>query len=199
MKRSSRNSSDSHRMSDKRQATCDRRDSSRLARVACCLLLVAALMGCESLQRKLTRKPKHPNPPPTPIISFEDYTRTMTPLDRYRKHYLMFDYWNSQLIEASRSDPINPKRLARASDESLAELETMRALVTDELAERFVPLIEARKKISQALQHPGFSAFRSTIIGRELEAQARQIHRELYWRDVEDRLKPQEAPAAATH
>ena len=151
------------------------------------------------MQRKFTRKPKHPSPRPSPIISFEDYTRTMTPLDRYRKHYLMFDYWNSQLIEALSSNPVNPKRLARSSEESLAELETMRTLVVDELAERFVPLIEARKTLYRELQHPGFSAPRSTIVGRELEAQARQIHRELYWRDVEDRLKPQEAPAAAAH
>ena len=150
-------------------------------------------MGCESLQRKLTRKPKHPSPSPSPIIRFEDYTRTMTPLDRYRKHYLMFDYWNGELINALGSSPLNPKRLARACGESLAELETMRTLVTDELAQRFIPLIDARTQLNQELQHPGFNAFRSTIIGRELETQARQIHRELYWRDVEDHLKSHEA------
>lgn len=156
--------------------------------VACSVWLVAGLMGCESLQRKLTRKPKHPSPAPSPIISFEDYTRTMTPLDRYRKHYLMFDYWNSELIEALRSNPINPKRLTRTSSESLAELETMRTLVTDELAERFVPLIQQRTKIHRELQRSGFSASSSMIIGRELEAHTRQVHRELFWRDVEDQL-----------
>ena len=119
----------------------------------------------------------------------------MTPLDRYRKHYLMFDYWNEELIEALQSNPINPKRFKRASSEALEELRTMSSLVVDDVAARFTPLIEERDQIDRDLQSGGFNTSQANIFGRTLEAQTRQIHREFFWRDVEDRLKPQDHSA----
>src|SRR3989338_8735827 len=81
---------------------------------AVCCVLSAALTGCESLQRKLIRKPKN-RPKPTPIVTFTDYTRTMTPLDRYRKHAVIFEYWNGELVKALEdtvpNQPVNQKRL----------------------------------------------------------------------------------------
>ena len=155
--------------------------------------LMLALTGCESLQRKLTRKPKHPAAAPGPIINFQDYSRAMTPLDRYRKHYLIFDYWNGELLAGLLASPLNPKRYKRASSESLAELETMQGLLSDEMAMRLAPLVEQRTKLNQQLQSPAFSAAQSPIVSRTVEQQSREIHRDFFWRDVEDRLKPQPA------
>src|SRR3989338_3549725 len=103
--------------------------------VACCLSLVAALTGCESLQRKLTRK-KKPQPPPAPVTVFQDYSAAMTPLDRYQKHYAIFDYWNAGLLAALEARPLNPKRVTLASTAALGELETMRTLLTESAAAR---------------------------------------------------------------
>ena len=146
-------------------------------------------VGCEGLQRKFTRKPKHPQPPPTPIIQFQDYTRAMTPLDRYRKHYMMFDYWNSELADALRSNPPNPKRLKRASADSLTELTTLQTLLDDATAARLAPLIEERTAMDQQLQR-GLAGGQAQLIGRTVEAHERQLHREFFWRDVQDKLKP---------
>ena len=157
---------------------------------AVCCVLCAALTGCESLQRKFTRTPKHPRPSPHPIINFEDYTRAMTPLDRYRKHYLMFDYWNDELIEALQSHPINPKRFKLASSEALEELQTMQGLLMDDVAVRLAPLIEERTRINQQLQGVGFNDSHANLMGRTLEDQTRQINRNFFWRDVEEKLKP---------
>ena len=177
--------------SDKRQATSDTEHASRCLAllVTCCLLPVAA--GCESLQRKFTRKPKHQQSAPTPIINFQDYSRAMTPLERYRKHYLMFDYWNSEFIETLQSNPLNPKRFRRASTESLAALETMKGLLTEGMAVRFEPLIEERAMINRELQSGSISLARANALWRSLEAQTRQIHREFLWRNVESQLKAQ--------
>ena len=166
----------------------------RLWLVACSLWLAAGLTGCESLQRKFTRKPKHPAAAPTPIISFQDYTRTMTPVDRYRKHYMMFDYWNSELVESLQDSSPNPKRFKRASGEALDELKTLRSLVTDDVAPQFDPLIEQRTKVNDQLQSANFSESLANAVAHAMEGQGRQIHRELFWRDVEDHLKPQEHP-----
>ena len=156
---------------------------------AVCCALSAVLTGCESLERKFTRKPTGPKPAPTPIITFEDYTRTMTPLDRYRKHYLMFDYWNGEVLQALQSPPLNPKRFGRASSEALGELTTLQGLLADDLAARLVPLIEERAKIDRALRSGSFSESQAQIIVHALEAQTRQIHREFFWRDVQDHVQ----------
>ena len=188
MKHSLRNWSGNHKMSNTRHATSDKPGPDQLAHVACCLLLVAVLSGCESLQRKLTRKPKHPSPPPSPIIRFEDYTRTMTPLDRYRKHYLMFDYWNGDLLDALATSTPNPKRYRRASTESLAELETLQSLLSPDIAGAFTPAIQERRRIDQQLQHAS-SLPQPNPVTRQVESQTRQIHRQFFWRDMQDHLK----------
>ena len=156
-------------------------------------LLLTVLGGCESLQRKFTRKPKHPSPAPSPIIQFQDYTRSMTPLDRYRKHYMIFDYWNGAFIEALQSSPLNQKRLSRASTESLGELRTMQGLLREDKAAQLAPLLEEREAIDRQVQGGGIDALRAAMPLRQLEAQSRQIHRDFFWRDVQDSLKPSSA------
>lgn len=158
---------------------------------AVCCLLSAGVMGCESLQRKFIRKPKTPHARPSPIVVFQDYTRAMTPLDRYRKHAMMFDYWNDQLLGALRDATPNPKRIARASTEALAELQTMKDLLVDEVGARLTPLVEERTKLHRQLQSPAFTTSQAGGVARVLEFQMRQIHREFFWRDVQDSLKNQ--------
>ena len=176
-------------MSSAASSTSNARRVPHALSVAVCGLLSVALVGCESIERKFTRKSKQPQAAPSPIISFQDYTRTMTPLDRYRKHYLMFEYWNNELIQTLRDVPLNPKRLMRASTEALSELETMRGLVTDDLATRLAPILAGRAKVHHQLQSAGFSEAQAAAVARVLEAQSRDIHREFFWRDVQEHLK----------
>ncbi|MBI4340803.1 MAG: hypothetical protein HY598_00810 [Candidatus Omnitrophica bacterium] len=145
--------------------------------------------GCESFQRKFTRKPKSERPP-TPVISFHDYSGAMTPLERYRKHYLMFGYWNQDVIEALQGGSPNPKRYRQSSAEALVELTTMQSLLSDDVAARLAPLIEERETFDRQLRSPTFNASRAHVIARVLETQARRIHRDFFWREVEEHLKP---------
>ncbi|MBI3997212.1 MAG: hypothetical protein HY352_06090 [Candidatus Omnitrophica bacterium] len=165
---------------------------------AVCCVLCAGLTGCESFQRKFTRKSKIPKPPPTPIINFEDYTRAMTPLDRYRKHYMLFDYWNTELIDTLAASPLNPKRFKRASTDALEELKTLRTLVSDEIAARLTPLIEERAKIDDRLQREAFSPTLVHGLRHTLEVQQREVRRHFFWRDVQDQLKPQPGTETTT-
>ena len=172
-------------------ATCNSKICQRafLSVVACCVLLVA-VVGCESFQRKFTRRSKRAAPPPSPIINFQDYSQAMTPLERYRKHYLMFDYWNGELIDALKSEPPNPKRYKRASNEAIAELQAMQGLVKEELAHRFEPVLAERSRLDRQLQSATFDATRASAAWRVLDTQILAIHRAFFWRDVEDELKP---------
>ena len=155
--------------------------------MAVCCLLSAGVTGCESLQRKLTRK-KKPQPPPTPVTVFQDYSAAMTPLDRYRKHYAIFDYWHSGLQSALEARTPNPKRVKLTSTEALGELETMKGLLNEAAAVRLEPLLKEQAEIHRIVSSPSFDAARSDLIKRRLEAQTRAIHREFFWRKVQDQL-----------
>ena len=156
---------------------------------AVCCLLLTVLTGCESLQRKFIRKSKVPQLPPTPVIQFQDYSQATTPLDRYRKHYLLFDYWNQELVDALMSSPLNSKRFIHASAESLTELRSLQQVLADESAGRLGSVIQDREVIDQQLQSGSFSAFQVNVLVRTLDTQTRHIRREFFWRSVQDHLK----------
>ena len=155
---------------------------------AYCLLLTVVGAGCESFERKFIRKSKRKTTI-SPIIRFEDYTKAVTPLDRYRKHSLLFDYWNDDLMSALQRRPFNAKRCRRASTEALAELEILKSLLTEDVAVRLEPLVQERARIHRQLVTGTFSANQADATGRILETQKRRFNREFFWRDVEDRLK----------
>lgn len=172
---------------------------SRWLRLAVCCLLSAGLIGCESLERKFSRKPKT-YVRPSAIIGFQDYTRAMTPLDRYQKHYVIFDYWNSELIDAFEGRGVSAKRMKRASSESLQELHTLKGLLQDDLAEQLGRTIEERKRLNEQIQRGSYPPSQADLIRRALERQSRDLHRSFSWRKVEDRLNPGPGapPAEAT-
>jgi hypothetical protein len=151
--------------------------------------VVIPLTGCESLQRKFTRKPKQPTAAPTPVINFQDYGMALTPMDRYRKHYLLFEYWHEELIRGLQASPLNSKQYRRASAESLAELEALQGLLAEEPAARLAPLMAERARLNQRLQGPAFNETQAGVIRGSLESQGRRIRREFFWRAVEDQLK----------
>ncbi len=143
------------------------------------------------MQRKFTRKPKKPQLPPAPIVNFLDYNRLVSPIDLYRKHYLLFDYWNSDLVRALEERNLNPKRIRRAYEESLAELQELHGLVTEEKAAVLAPLIEERVRLNGQLRMLGGQDLaRSQAVRRMLEAQGRELDRTFAWRKMEDHLKP---------
>ena len=192
MNNNSRNSSE-----HSRQLAVGSRQPVLLIRLlsAFCFLLTGTT-GCESLQKKFTRKPKNPTRP-SPIIAFQDYTRAMTPLDRYRKHYLLFDYWNEQLLDVlQEGDRANPKRIQRTSGESLSELETLQGLLQDGVAAQAGPWVEERRKVHRQLDAGFYTPSQLNAVRRTLELQTRQFRRQFYWRHVEDQLKEPSASDA---
>ena len=181
MKRHSRSSSASNAHSTQHTA----RSVALVLSAVCCLLFA----GCESLQRKFIRKSKTPPPAPTPIIQFQDYSHALTPIDRYRKHSLIFDYWQSELLTALASPPLNPKRLRRDSADSLAELRVLQSLLDESTSARMAPLVEERARLNSELQSGVPTEPQARILANQLEAHATRLHRDFFWRDVEDHLK----------
>lgn len=150
---------------------------------------LVTVCGCEGLQKKFVRKRKTPLARPTPIIHFQDYARAFTPLDRYRKHYVMFDYWNAELLETLGGRDFSLKRLRKDSSEALQELRVLQGLLQEDLAAEVDPLIEERAALDRQIHERLLMPSDVGTIRQRLEVQSRQIHRVLFWREVEDRLK----------
>jgi hypothetical protein len=152
-----------------------------------------AVSGCsEAWQRKFIRKKKTAAARPDPIITFEDYSKLISPLDRYRKHFLMYQYWNDELMGALKDRTPNPKRVARSSEQSLAELREMRRFLDEAAAEEFSPIIAEREGIDRQLQG-SMSPAQSGLLLSQVERQTRVVRGKWFWRTVEDRVQ---APAA---
>ena len=162
------------------------------------LLLAIALLagaGCESMQQKFTRRKTKVEEAPAPVITFEDYSRTQTPLDLYRKHYLMFEYWNSELQDALESSPVNPKRVRLASEESYLELQSLQRLLTEEAGAPLAAVLEERRGLNAQLNNQSLSRPAAQLLKKPIDAHARLINGQFFWRTMKDRLKPPAVPA----
>ena len=171
--------------------------SSSVGRAAVCALCAACLLsGCESVQKKFVRKGKAKSRP-SAIFQFEDYSHDMTPLDRYRKHFTLFQYWNDELLDGLSSSGFNPKRVNKASAEALGELRQLRGLMADSAAPAADGFIREREGIDRQLHGGFFATAQVDVLRQQLERQTRDIHRTMFWRDVQERLKPDANAAAA--
>ena len=160
--------------------------------------VIVSTAGCENMQRKFVRQRKT-EARPSPIVGFQDYTQLIMPIDLYRKHYMMFDYWNAQLLDelsSTTAQQTNPKRLQRASEESLNELRTMRRLLQDDTGAQLDPLLDERERLARRLHAADLSSG-TDAIRRALESQTREIHRQFFSRQVEDHLKSKDELHAA--
>jgi len=102
---------------------------------------------------------------------------------------VLFEYWNAELLDGLKVPTANPKRLKRTSAESLEELRILRGLLQDDLAARMDRIIEERQGLDRQIQSGSYSQAQLDAMRRALETQTRQLDREFFWRDVEDRLK----------
>lgn len=164
----------------------------RLLLSAVCCLLSAGVLGCESVQRKFIRKRKEA-PRPSPIVQFRDYREAMDALERYRKHFVLFQYWNGELLRSLGSG-MSLKAARHVSGEALQELRTLRGLLTEPAGASLDPMIAQRQQIHERLMNGTYMPSQPGPLRQTLDTQTRLIYRDFTWRDVQERLHV--APAA---
>jgi len=151
--------------------------------------LVLLLTGCSTLpalQRKFIRKKKH-HPPPAVRVTTKDYALSLSPEERYRRHFALWDFWHAEMLEGLGD---SRKKTLRAVDEAMAELEALRGLLVPEQGEKMTAhlgrLDQLRRELSKdALSSTAIFRWRSV-----LEQQQRVIRRELSWKDVQESIHP---------
>ena len=77
------------------------------------------------------------------------------------------------------------------------ELEALKGLVPEDAAQQLTPLIVAREHWKSQLENGTLNSSEAMLIHREVESQARQIHREFFWRNMEEKLKAKCCAASA--
>lgn len=155
-------------------------------------LVVAS--GCDSFERKFIRQPKYVRP--SPVIQFQDYSKGTTPLDRYRKHALLFDYWNDLLLQ-ELTGAMNLKRARHMSKEALGELGVLEALLQEQPAAELAAMKAHWQHVDQQLQEAKLVPPNADALRRDLERRTRDFERHFSWKDMQDQMRAPELAETA--
>jgi len=95
--------------------------------------LIFSLLGCEAFVRKFTRKRKKENLPKEELVlAPEEYKGPqMSKEELYRQYFLFWKSWHDELI-GSLSEGANRKKQKDCLNETIKNLEQLRALLNDE-------------------------------------------------------------------
>lgn len=96
----------------------------------CC----GGLIGCESLQKKFTRKKKTKDSQEAMVIAPRDYSAHPFPNDvLYKQYFVYWKSWNQELV-SSLSDRDSHKKIVDCLKQSLLNLDKMRSYLVEEKA-----------------------------------------------------------------
>ena len=146
--------------------------------------IAVSLAGCDSLQKKFTRKKKDVKPIQR-IYQLKKYdVKPSTEL--YKKHYAYWQSWMSELIQYLGE---NHKKDVRCVDEALSQLNDMRNILirdkADELSKHIRRLEEAREIIVKE----ELSQYNKNQVMMTLEREDRMVKSEFTAARVKDCIK----------
>ena len=150
------------------------------------LTTISGLTGCETLQRKFTRKSKE-REPAKPRFYSEAMSETRPNLDLYMMHYVYWKTWQEELMVKAGQ---NAKRDSLAVSEAIGNLLDMKKYLLDEKAKELDTYIEQVKKITDEIASGGATAVRLGSLKQKLGNIKARIVRRFYYKKVIDYIKP---------
>ncbi len=173
---------------------------SRVRRISVALLACAALaalalgaLGCASLKKAVQKKLDKGKPPkaeaPAARFAVEEIQRWNR--DLYRRHFLFWRGWSQEL---ERDLGSNAKRERQDLRETSRHLESMRAYLTGEPAEKLDTHLRDLEQVRERLSLPSRSASDNAILAREIARMNAAVARECSFERVQPFLKPDAIP-----
>ena len=150
------------------------------------LVLVSGLVGCETIQRKFTRKTKRR--PIRPRFYTAGAQETRPNIELYMMHYTYWKTWHEDLVANAG---VNAKRDKMASGNALSHLNDMKKYLMEEKAEELDGYIKQTRDITDRITKDGGSL--QTQIGRlkqRLDNIRARVVRKFYYKKVKDYIKP---------
>jgi len=150
-------------------------------------LLCASLCGCGGLQRKFARKKKEETRI-TPVITTYDYSKELRADELYRKHFLFWKSWQTELID--RMGGTYKKRI-ECYDYTIASLAEMKKYLKDPKASELEKFIVRIKTIDPEVKEPRLSKSQQYRIRQLLESTKRQMDKLFSYNKVKDYVEMQ--------
>lgn len=157
------------------------------------VFIALALVGCDSLQRKFTRKPKYVKPIPR-LYQLKKYDIKPSAA-LYSKHYAYWQSWMSELIQDLGG---NHKKDVRCVEEALGQLDDMRNILVQKKADALTKHIHRIEEVRDTIVKENLSQFNISQVIMTLEREDRTIKREFDAASIKGYIKESfdEAPSA---
>ena len=148
------------------------------------LFMILSLAGCDSLQRKFTRKKKEAVKMPR-IYQEKKYIKKPSP-ELYKKHYSYWTSWQSELIQVLGN---NHKKDMRCIDEAVSNLRDMQSILVPKKAEELQPHIDKLARVRETIFNEELTQANRDYVLRTLEREDRYIKREFHYNKVKKYLR----------
>jgi len=156
----------------------------RLLSMLLVLSLAIGLTGCESIQRKFTRKKKHK--PQAPKFYQEGAQETRSNADLYMMHYIYWKTWHEDLATNAGT---NAKRDRLACNEVINHLKDMKGYLLKDSAIELGGHIESIEKIASEINTGGSTAMRLGILKKKLGDIQMRIMKNFYYKKVKESIR----------
>lgn len=145
----------------------------KMPALAMIIVIALALAGCDSLQRKFTRKQKYVKPVPR-LYQLKKYDIKPSAA-LYSKHYAYWQSWMSELLQDLGG---NRKKDIRCVEEAISQLNDMRNILVQEKADALAKHIHRIEGVRDIIVKEELSQFNRSQILMTLEREDRTIRRE---------------------
>ena len=137
------------------------------------ICVAASLVGCDSVQRKFTRKKKDVKKVPM-VVQAKKYEKKPSP-ELYSKHFSYWQSWQSELIQRLGD---NHKKDSRCIEEILSQLNDMRNLLVQEKADELGKHIKELEEVRDVILREQLSQFNMSHNMMVLEREDRLIEKD---------------------
>ncbi len=154
--------------------------------VALIIFFSAHLAGCETIQRKFTRKRKRK--PVRPRFYQQGQDRARPNLELYMMHYTYWKTWQKDLVSDAG---INNKRDRLAADEISSHLNDMKKYLKEDKAKKLDKYIKDVNNITFQIARGGSAVkMRLGFLKQRLDNLTARIARNFYYKKITDDIKP---------
>lgn len=150
--------------------------------------LLLDIVGCEAFTRKFTRKSKKSDAAVELVLVPEEYKGpNMTKEELYRQHYLYWNSWQDELINAL-TQGTSLKKKVDCAQEALKSLMNMKMMLVEDAQKNFEPVIADLKDLLAGIKSDVYGANNHNNL-RVAEHMKSNIHRDFIYPKIRNYLK----------
>lgn len=148
------------------------------------IILSISFLGCAGLQRKFSRRKKKDEDKIMPIVTTLDYSKELRADELYKKHFLFWKAWQTELID--RIEDGTYKKRRSCYDYTISSLLEMKKYLTGTKARELGVFISRLKTIDKEVGKKRLMKSKKHRMKQLLENTKRQIDKQFSYSNVKD-------------